>query len=88
MLPTIRNVKPLHDCSVEVHWADGSVSVIPFNDVIAKGGIFSQLADPVFQGRGRRGRRLYYLARRAGFRRRLALVSPPIRTKPLKNSKW
>ena len=48
MLPTIRNVKPLHDLSVEIRWADGSVSVIPFNDVIAKGGIFSQLADPEF----------------------------------------
>ena len=48
MLPTIQNAKPLPDACVEIHWADGSVSVIPFNDVIAKGGLFSQLADPDF----------------------------------------
>ncbi len=48
MLPTIQNARPLPGACVEIHWADGSVSVIPFNDVIAKGGLFSQLADPEF----------------------------------------
>jgi hypothetical protein len=48
MLPTIQGARPLPGACVEVYWADGSVSVIPFNDVIAKGGIFSQLADPEF----------------------------------------
>ena len=48
MLPTIKKAKPLPDACVEIHWSDGSHSVIPSSEVIARGGLFSQLADPEF----------------------------------------
>jgi hypothetical protein len=48
MMPTIRTVRSLPDCAIEIEWEEGGVSIVSFRETISKGGIFASLGDPEF----------------------------------------
>lgn len=58
---TIEKIKPLRDFLLELNYSDGEVVVADFKPVIAKGGVFSVLADPQFFNRVRLGERGRYI---------------------------
>lgn len=53
----IEQIKPLPDFLLELRYSDGEVVIADFKPIIAKGGVFADLADPPFFSRVRLGER-------------------------------
>jgi hypothetical protein len=47
MLRTIQSVEPLPESRVQLKWGDGSASEIDLGPILAQGGVFAFLGDPV-----------------------------------------
>ena len=63
-LPTIESAVPLPDHRIRLVWGDSSESVIDLDPVLAQGGVFASLADPVALEAvavGERGRTLVWI---------------------------
>jgi len=54
---TIEQIKPLPDFLLELKYSDGGVVIADFKPVIAKGGVFAGLADPLVFNQVRLGER-------------------------------
>ncbi|MFN0112610.1 MAG: DUF2442 domain-containing protein [Blastocatellia bacterium] len=58
---TIEEIKPLPDFLLELNYTDGEVVVANFKPIIAKGGVFTILADPQFFNQVKLGERGRYI---------------------------
>lgn len=54
---TIEQIKPLPDFLLELKYSDGGVVIADFKPIIAKGGVFTGLADPQLFSQVRLGER-------------------------------
>ncbi|MEK7833991.1 MAG: DUF2442 domain-containing protein [Acidobacteriota bacterium] len=58
---TIEQIKTLPDFLLELNYSDGGIVVADFKPIIAKGGVFSVLADPQVFNQVRLGERGRYI---------------------------